>query len=288
MTQVSTDQLMQIALERAGMTEIPADSAIYHPGTRISNVLVGLEVGVAELFMARQLGYHAVISYAPAGNTGPVWDLAVEQHRQMMLDVGVDEDDRMQDELHDLTYSLRIHAASLVTGRAPALAREVDLPFLNIQTPIAKITQSIVQSLVDDVQATNPKATVADLCDALRHLPSFAADSASLSLDFTKDPTNPLGRVAVLSGLMVPPLPSFVSAYFNLGFDTLCIEATEITTLTDSVFYYATLQEEASETHNIILLGHMACAALGMARYVADLRARGLEVTVMGDLPGLS
>ena len=72
MAAVTTERLIEIALEMAGWTDIPPDSAIYWPGSRISHILLGIDVGTAELFMARQLGYHCVISHRPAGYPGPV------------------------------------------------------------------------------------------------------------------------------------------------------------------------------------------------------------------------
>lgn len=309
MTQVSTDQLMQMALERAGMTEIPADSAIYHSGTRISNVLVGLEIGVAELFMARQLGYHAVIGYAPAGNTGPTWDLAVEQHHRMMRAAGID-DDRANFAFQNMSANLHRFAASQVTGRAPALAREVDLPFLSIQAPIADLAQRIVQGVVDDVFAANPAATVADLRDALRQLPPFAADQSGLppllwGNEDMDDWAKPLGRVAVLVGCSVtPPSMLMMLMYFAAGFDTICytsgtvewgsivqslqsLQTSEPTVQTPSDMPQRSSLNSGTNNGTMFPLGRMACVALGMTPYVADMRARGLEVTVMGDLPGL-
>ncbi len=62
MAAVTTERLIAIAYELAGWTDTPPDWMVYQPGTRISSVLVGLDVGPADLFMARQLGYHAVVS----------------------------------------------------------------------------------------------------------------------------------------------------------------------------------------------------------------------------------
>ena len=56
MAAVTTERLMQIALELAEMEHMPGDCAIYYPGTRINHVLLGIDVGAAERVMARQLG----------------------------------------------------------------------------------------------------------------------------------------------------------------------------------------------------------------------------------------
>ena len=75
---------MQLALDLVGWTEIPPDSAIYYPGSRISHVLIGIDVGAGELFLARQLGFHAVIAHHPNGFTGPTWEVYRYHVRQMV------------------------------------------------------------------------------------------------------------------------------------------------------------------------------------------------------------
>ena len=64
---MNTQELMQIALDLVGFDLIPSDSAVYVPGEGIQRVLFGLDIGTAELLMARQLGYDAVIAHHPAG-----------------------------------------------------------------------------------------------------------------------------------------------------------------------------------------------------------------------------
>src|SRR5579859_5448321 len=88
MAAVTTERLMAIALELAGWDAIPADSAIYYPGTRISHILLGIDAGAAEIFMARQLGYHAVVAHHPAGYAGPFWEV-YHRHVDQMTAAGV-------------------------------------------------------------------------------------------------------------------------------------------------------------------------------------------------------
>ena len=44
MAAVTTEHLMHVALEMAGWDAIPGDCAIYNPGTRISHLLMGIDV----------------------------------------------------------------------------------------------------------------------------------------------------------------------------------------------------------------------------------------------------
>lgn len=49
----------------AGLLEIPGDSAILVPGENIKKVMVGVDIGVAELLLAKDLGT------IPAGPSAP-------------------------------------------------------------------------------------------------------------------------------------------------------------------------------------------------------------------------
>src|SRR5579884_3973939 len=88
MPAMTTDQLMRAALDLVGWDETPADCAIYHPGTRISHILLGIDIEPDLVFMARQLGYHAVVAHRPCGFTGPLWEVA-GRHIDLLEAAGV-------------------------------------------------------------------------------------------------------------------------------------------------------------------------------------------------------
>ncbi|MER3459601.1 MAG: hypothetical protein C4309_14160, partial [Chloroflexota bacterium] len=57
---MNTHDLMALALDMAGMQEMPLDSAIYVSGEDIRRVLIGIDIGAGEraLSMAKTLGHH--------------------------------------------------------------------------------------------------------------------------------------------------------------------------------------------------------------------------------------
>jgi len=59
---MDTQQIMRTSLKLAGFKTIPADSEIHVKGRRIRKALVAIDVGVAELLLARDLGCDAVIT----------------------------------------------------------------------------------------------------------------------------------------------------------------------------------------------------------------------------------
>src|SRR5690606_42050241 len=63
----SSRELYDIALEMAGMEELPADSTVYISGSNLNRVMFGMDIGPAELLLARELECDAVIAHHPAG-----------------------------------------------------------------------------------------------------------------------------------------------------------------------------------------------------------------------------
>jgi len=59
---IDTDALLEIANALAGLDATPPDSGVLYPGVGTRKVLLGHEVGAAELLLARQQGFDAVIT----------------------------------------------------------------------------------------------------------------------------------------------------------------------------------------------------------------------------------
>ena len=274
MPAMNTDQLLSTALDLVGWSETPLDCAIHHPGTRINHVLLGLDVDAGMLFMARQLGYHAVIACQASG-TGALWDLYA-QNRKYMIAAGVLPD------AADAALqpgSALLHVQSLETNydRLPSVARLLDQPFMSIRSPFAELSRRLIQEQVNAAVVGKLLARVGDIHDALMALPSFvAAKTEQLA------PVNgwdvPAGKA------VVAPLGSdlhVVKAYLAHGADTVCC----MDLPSEDVAY---LLEEGPEG-NILLLGRLASLSAGIVPYAAALRAQGIEVStfagIIGDKP---
>lgn len=279
MAAVTTEDLMRIALDMAGWSSIPGDCAIYYPGTRISHILMGIDVGTAELFMARQLGYHAVIAHHPAGYAGPFWDV-YHLHVDQMVAAGVPQ------EVAEQAVAARIEGFKAASQRenydhAASVARLLEMPFLNIHSPLDEVGRRIMQRTVDEQLARKPDSTVADVREALMTLPAYAAARTRMQ--------NPLGSWDALAGRVVVSHGAYTNggyavarAYLTHGVNTICCIH----------FPLEDAQRLASEgiQGNILVMGHIAGDSVGINPYVARLREAGLEVTtfsgIIGSEPG--
>ena len=269
MAAVTTERLMDIALDMAGYSEIPADSGIYYSGTRISHVLVGIDVGPAEVFMARQLGYHVVLAHRPPGYPGPVWEV-YHRHVAQMEEYGVPH--TVAQEAIASRYA-RLEAAALLHNyeRVPSVARLLEMPLLNILSPLETIGRHLLKRIVDEATAANPSTSLAELTTVLGALPELRSAPTAPQL-MVGDWSQPVGVAAISHGAYLPPDWAIARAYLAHGIDTLIcagIDGSEIQQLSEG-----TLDRGA-----ILALGSSAMASIGLNPYISRLRAEGLEVT---------
>ena len=275
MAAVTTERLMQIALEMAGISEVPPDSRVEYAGTRISHILFGIDVGPAELFMARQLGFHAVIAQRPYAVPAEAWRL-VEWHERRLRMLGA-QGNRQELGLLAMEHALRVAATASNQDAISSVARLLDLPVVTIASPLDELARQRLQEIADDLTVAGPAPTVADLRAALLALPEFAAAPVK--------PWQPLGRedaligrpLALPGGLALPEALTTV-AYFKAGKTTL--------TCPDLPASSFGLMSPRRPDMNLLLTGRIATASLGANPYIARLRAEGLEVhTFAGVLP---
>ena len=275
MATVTTERLMQLALDLVGWDAIPPDSAIYYPGSRISHVLMGIDVGAGELLMARQLGFHAVIAHHPAGYTGPTWDV-YRSHVRQMVAAGVPAD-QAEAAVAERVRDLQARAQMGNYDHVSSVARLLELPFLNIHAPLDELGRRLMQERIDARLATQPDATVRDVRDALLEMPAYRAAKMEM-LTALGAWDAPAGRVVVSHGAYTNGGYHVARAYFLNGVKTVCCIH----------FPPEDARRLASEgiQGNLLVMGHIAGDSVGILPYVARLRQEGLEVqTFSGIIP---
>jgi hypothetical protein len=83
---VNTEEIMDLSLELAGLKEVPEDSAIYASWGNIRKVLFGIDAGVPELLLAKQLSHDVVIAHHPPGGTAVInFHQVFKRHIQQMV-----------------------------------------------------------------------------------------------------------------------------------------------------------------------------------------------------------
>ena len=274
---LSTQEILQIALDMAGFTEVPGDTAIYHPGEGLKRALVGIDLDVPELWIAKQLGFDVVISHHPKGGASTLnFPDVLNRHIEMMVAHGVPPD-VAEEAMRDRIFDARCHAQIANYDHAPSFARLLDLPYMNVHLPLDEVGR---KRMAQVVEALGPDARVQDLIDAFYE--AFGEfRNADTRIDVrVGSPSNPLGKVVVAHACGTNGGYPVAKAYFEHGVDTV-------------VYIHCAgpdsrrLKEEfEGRGKNLVVTGHIASDSLGINPFIAELEKRGLEVQrVSGVLP---
>jgi len=271
---MNTDQLMNLALEMAGLTEIPGDSAIYHPGSGIKKLLFGIDIKAPEVKMASDLGFDAAMSHHPTGGKSRLqFHKVLYRHLDQLIEAGVPRD-AVQALIDDLAEEHRILASMSNYDHDPSVARLLNMPYLNIHTPLDEIGRRRLQGAADDLAKTD---TIADL---IAHFGAsfgeFGHADTQIELRMGRM-ENPIGTVVMSHGAGTNGGYPVAKAYFDHGVDTViyihCRPA-------DS----KKLVADYGDAKNLIVTGHIVSDSIGINPYIDQLRKEGIDVTTLSGI----
>ena len=271
---MNTEQLMQLALDMSGLKEIPGDSAIYHPGEEIQRVLIGIDIKSPELKIAKDLGYDVALSHHPTGGDARLRFFEVlYRHMDQMIAGGV-VDSVAQTIIDELAEGHKALAAMTNYDHDPSVARLLDLPYLNIHTPLDEIGRHRMQTAADQLPET---ATVAELMSHFStQFGEFANAGTEIELRVGK-PENAIGKVVMSHGAGTNGGYPVAKAYFEHGVDTVIY----IHCRPDDS---KKLIKEFGHEKNLIITGHIVSDSIGINPYIDKLRELGLEVTTLSGI----
>lgn len=275
MAAVTTERLLTLALELAGWESVPADSGVGNSGKAINSIFFGLEVGAAELLIARQLGYHAVVACQPVGMSGASWEV-YRRHAEFLTQLGMAQSEA-EAVVAPRIERLLLAAAHEYTEHLVSIARLLDTPFVTIHSPLQEAGRQRIQSVADELTGQYPDATLANLRDGLLGLPEFVAAPQAL-VPVLGDWSASAGRIFVAHGAYAPPDARVAAAYLAHVDTLLCA---------DIAPEDAEALRASGIRGNVLVMGRAATESAGVASYVTHLRAQGLEVTPTAGILGI-
>jgi hypothetical protein len=269
MAGVNSEQIMAVALEQAGLDEVPADSDIHVPGQGLRRALFAVDVDVGELLFARDAGYDVVVSHHPLGRgASPAFTEVMWRQVDQLIEAGVVEPVARSAVAQRVGTRHRLrHIANY--NRVTDTARLIGLPLLNIHLPPDIVTRRYVQELV--AATVSPETSVSGLLDILGAIPEMAASLVKPE-QWIGDPDNAVGKLAVaMAGGTNGGYPVY-KTYFDAGVKT-------ILSMHIDEGDFLRLRQEAPADCNLVVTGHMPSDSIGINRLIWGLEDRGLECT---------
>jgi len=158
---LNTEEIMEVALKLAGLTEVPEDSAIYVKGENIQRVPFCIDAGPPELMLAKQLGCDAVIAHHPAGGSAVLgFPKVFRRHVQLMVEAGIPRE-KAELAVSRKFEQLSVEAHARNYAHAVDFARLLKMPFMNVHMPLDEIGRKRMVEQIDN--RVGEESTVSDV-----------------------------------------------------------------------------------------------------------------------------
>ncbi|MFW9968194.1 MAG: hypothetical protein ACFFEA_13650 [Candidatus Thorarchaeota archaeon] len=269
---MDTAEIMEIALEMAGLDDIPGDSAIHVPGKDIQRILIGIDMWTSELLLARELNYDLVIAHHPPGGVARInFDQVVLRQIQQMTEAGIPP------HLAEKALKPRLDVTRADThtsnyDRFVSAARLLEMPFMNIHLPLDVICRRRFIEAIEEGTKGIAESRVQDAIDAMNQIPEMKMGMTE-PLVHTGSATNLLGKWVVAMAGGTNGGAGVAKAYFEAGYSTVIYM--HLSTADKKEL------DEYDKAGNLLATGHIASDSVGISPFVKELRSRGLEVTPM-------
>lgn len=266
---MNTKEIMDLALEMAGLTEIPGDSGIIVDGKNIKKAIFGVDMEAAEILIAKELGADLVLTHHPVGGS-PRLNLykVMENQIARMVTAGVPIN-KAQKMLREQVGKVERSLHVTNYDRAASAAKLLNMPFMGIHTPADLLTERKVQEHLDN--NLEDKSTLGDVVAVLKQLPEYknAMTEPEIRVGAEKDYA---GRVFVTMAGGTNGGAKVAETYFEAGIGTLvCMHMPEDV--------LKAVKEQ--NIGNVIVAGHMASDSIGINMIIAALEEQGVEVIRM-------
>lgn len=271
---MDTKKMMNIALQLAGLEEMPYDTTITVEGKDIKRVLIGIDMEVPELLLAKELDFDAVVSHHPKAETARI-DFAKVMDVQIdkMVEFGVPIN-RAQKALRKKQKTVEISSHVSNYDRHASAAKLLNLPYMNIHMPADLIGERFVQKYLNEKFDNQPKAVLEDVIDALNELPIYKNALASPVIR-VGGPKDYVGKIAVLYAGGTNGGTDVYKSYFDAGVGTIiCMHVPE-----DVI---KAVNEQ--NIGNVIVAGHMPSDSIGLNAIIEAWEKEGLEVVKMSGI----
>lgn len=272
MATVDTQKIMQVGLELAGWKKIPADSAVHVPGKSIRKVMIAIDVGTAELMLARSLGCDAVIAHHPIGVATINFYKVFDRHIDYLLEHGVPERVARQ-AVRKLKERAETRNHADIYGDVVSAARAIGMPLVNIHQPCDEYMRRVISKSIKAGRIE----FVSDIVKSISRIPEFmqAATKVRVRLGSEK---NELGRWALVVGAGTNGGYHVARAYFEHGVSTVIYLHIDYGDLTK--------MREDKLKGNLVVLGHLAGDSIGLNGLADRLEEIGVETVRIGILRG--
>lgn len=266
-------EILQTAHQMAGLSYLAEDSAVVLDASGIKKVAAGMDVGTAELMLAKDAGADMLIAhhatFAPGCLDG-YKSLSILLERMVALGAPPAPASKIIHTVQDRVRRGR-QGNSSNYDRAPSIARLISMPLMSLQTPLCLVGSRIVQNALSEHLAAIEEPRLADVMDGLMTLPESrkSISPPALYVGATDDYA---GKPVVLFAHEAAEYPEIALELFEAGVGTLVLPYA-------SEAVVAAVKEQ--NIGNLAVMGHVTADSIGINAFLSYLEGQGAEVIRM-------
>jgi hypothetical protein len=271
---MTSEDIMEVALDLAQLTEVPSDSGIHVRSDNVREVFATIDCDVSDLLMARALKCDTVLTHHPEGVASLYGWRVMRSQIEQMVECGVPIA-RAEAALQRRMQQVELNSHARNYARVVQAAQLLQVAFLNVHVPCDIITRRLIQEKLARFNDPKSRATVAQVIEALQEFPEQRAAATQPQVRLGA-PDRLAGRVAVAIGGYTNGGVDVLRAYFDAGVGTVLMMHFPETDLREA--------REQKLPGNLIVTGHMASDSIGINFFLDELQRLGLKITRAGGI----
>jgi putative NIF3 family GTP cyclohydrolase 1 type 2 len=268
---VDTARIMKVGLELAGWKKMPADSAVHVKGKNISKVLIGIDIGTAELMLAKQLGCDGVIAHHPIGIAAVNFYKVFDRHLDYMIEHGIPKK-IAREAVEKLKERMETRNHADIYSDVAGAAKVLGMPLVNIHQPCDEYMRQVILHAIK----AGRTEYVSDIIKSISKIPEFRHAATKVQVRFGNQ-NNKAGRWTLVVAAGTNGGFHIAKAYLQHGVSTVIYLHIDYGELTK-------MREEKLEG-NLIVMGHLAGDSIGLNGLAERLEDLGIETVRVGILP---
>ncbi|MDQ3718846.1 MAG: hypothetical protein M3311_06820 [Thermoproteota archaeon] len=268
---VDTDRIMKVGLELAGYKKMPADSGVHIKGNNINKVLIGIDIGTAELMLAKQLECDAVIAHHPIGAAAVNFYKVFDRHIDYMVEHGVPKK-TAKDAVEKLKERIETRNHSNIYSDVVGAAKLLGMPLVNIHQPCDEYMRQVILHAIK----AGRTEYVSDIVKSISKIPEFRHAATQVEVKFGNQ-NSKAGHWALVVAAGTNGGSNIAKAYFQHGVSTVLYLHIDYSELMK-------MREEKLEG-NLVVMGHLAGDSIGLNGLAEHLENLGIETVRLGILP---
>jgi hypothetical protein len=263
-----SEEILALAMEMAGIDEQPRDTMIYVPG-EMKRILFGIDIDLADVMLARELGYDGVIGHHPIGMTTRThFHEVLDRQLMLMQEVGATLEEA-KEALTKRREEIAYKGMGVNYDRHVTAFRMVGLPVMNLHIVIDIVTEKAVRNRVYPQFPEGNTKTIGDLIETLMEFEEYQKSPVKPTA-VLGEPDDPCGVPIVAFANGTFGGPDVMRTYWKYGRDTavyMHIPEGDVKELRED------------ENHkNLVIAGHMPSDSIGINIFIDALIERGMEV----------